>query len=85
MATVDPILLHQARQAPADQAVRVVLRFVPGDGVREATRALRALGFVATAATPLEVAGALPAGAVARLAAVPGLAAALPSAHGRPG
>jgi hypothetical protein len=84
MARLDPALLARAATLAADQPVAVVLHFATGDGVRAATPVLRALGFVASAGTPTAVAGHLPAGAVERLASVPGLAAATLSAHRRP-
>ncbi len=76
MARLDPNLLAHAAHAEPDQPVPLVLHFETGDGVRAALRPLWALGFVGTAATPTQVAGELPAGAVERLAFVPGLAAA---------
>ena len=83
-ADISPMVLEQAAQLDAGQPLPVVLSFESGDGVRLATRALRALGFVAYAASPSEVAGELPAGAVTRLATVPGLAAVQPSVRHRP-
>jgi hypothetical protein len=79
LARIDPALMAQAVRLDPDERIPLVLRFEPGDGVRAATRTLLALGFVASAATPTEVAGDLPAGAVERLVGVPGLEAALPS------
>ena len=84
MASVDPALLALAAARPPDGWVPVRLRFEAGDGVRRALPALRALGFVGSAAPPTEVAGEVPAGSVPGLAAVPGLVAALPSARRRP-
>jgi hypothetical protein len=84
MAQIDPALIAQAAQLAPDQAIPIVLHFESGDGVRAAIRALRALGFVASAANPTEVAGEIPAGVLPRLATVPGLAAVLPSARRRP-
>ncbi len=75
MATIDAALLAQVAALEPDQRVPVVLRFATGDGVRAALRQLRELGFVAVAATPTEAAGEIPAGAVERLAFVPGVIA----------
>jgi hypothetical protein len=79
LARIDPALMAQAVRLHPEERIPVVLRFEPGDGVRAATRMLLGLGFVASAASPTEAAGDLPAGAVERLATVPGLAAALAS------
>jgi hypothetical protein len=84
MATIDPLLIAQAAQLDAGQRVPIVLHFETGDGVRAAVRPLRALGFVAYAATPTQVAGEIPASAITRLATVPGLVAVSASSHRRP-
>jgi hypothetical protein len=84
MATIDPLLIEQASQLDAGQRVPIVLHFETGDGVRAAVRPLRALGFVAYAATPTQVAGEIPARAITRLATVPGLVAVSASSHRRP-
>lgn len=79
MATVESALLAQVARMHPDEPVPIVLRFATGDGVRSALPGLRELGFVAVAVTPTEAAGEIRAGAVERLAFVPGLVAVAPS------